>query len=468
MSNFTPEQLREIAEVHKEMMVLTGQKHDPSTTVSNWVGAHGAGGLFSDGAVRPDMYSAIARPRGLSQMIPLVGSRMNNEVYEILTGQTVTEGTRAADICSEGPMAGKLKVCRQVIPFGEMKIDTSVERLTRFGRRIDYSDLDRNVLNLDGVGNPLLPQILDSNNVNSDTGKMLYEAYLAIERSYALMDINGVNGNTSNAADYNLWISQFNGLAREIRTGRVDSVSSVACPAADSIVITHNAPIASNGTNGQTFVANVVNLVRSAMQRANDVGMGDFDFALAMHPSAAWAVYDVWACNYYTDRCTGAAGNEVTRDAVSITNFRDGMRRGQYLLVDGMQIPVVFTHGLQWEGVSNGVFNTDILLIPLRWSGRPLLYRHFFPLNNADATAWLNAQPNPPVRIINNGLYAVGMRTTNGFCSKIEIISQTRLILDTPFLAGRLNDVQVGYQVSGFDPYPGMSNYVNGGQSSRF
>jgi len=65
-------------------------------------------------------------------------------------------------------------------------------------------------------------------------------------------------------------------------------------------------------------------------------------------------------------------------------------------------------------------------------------------------------------------LYAVGGRTTNGFCTKLEIISQTRLILDTPFLAGRVNDIQIPYNVSSFDPYMGMSDYRDGGQSSRF
>jgi len=466
--DFTPEQF-------VEAVKAIAYKHDPASTVSNWAPAHGPGGLFNAGTVRPGMYSTIPRPVDLSRVIPMIGSLMQNEVYEILTGQTATEGTRAADICSEGPMAGKLKVCRQVIGFGEMKIDTSVERITKFGRRLNYGDLDRNFFNLEAVNNPMIPDVLNENNVNSSTGKLLFEAALAVERSYSAVDINGVQGATTapggvpNAADYVIWISQYDGLNTEIRAGYVDSVTGVACPAADSIVITHNAPIASAGTNGQTFVANVVNMVRSAVSRAERVGMGDFNFALMMHPNAAFGIYDVWACNYNTDRCTGSAGNPVSQTANDVVAFRDSMINGNYLLVDGRAIPIIFSSGMQWFGSANNTFITDIFLVPLSWRGRPLLFRHFFPLNNTDATGWIEAQgPLTRPLISNNGLYAVGGRTTNGFCTKLEIISQTRLILDTPFLAGRVNDIQIPYNVSSFDPYIGMSDYRDGGQSSRF
>lgn len=447
----------------------TGYKHDPSTTVSNWAPAHGPGGLFSGTGVRPDMYSTVPRPIDLSRVIPIVYSNYENEIYEILTGQTVTEGTRAADICSEGPMAGKLKVCRQVISFGTGKLDTSVERLTTFGRRIDRADLDRNVLNLATLENPLMPDVLNTNNVNTNTGKLLYENGLAWERSYSLMDIQGVATATSNAADFNVWIAQFDGLDRMIRTGYVDmSASLVACPAADSVVTTHNAPIGSAGTNGQTFIANVVNSYRAIKQRAQIIGMGDFEAAIVMHPNAAWAVYDQWACAYNTDRCTGSAGNPVPQNATDVVQFRDTMRRGAYLLIDGEAVPVLFSSGMQWAGSANNTFITDIFIVPLRWAGRPLLYRQAFPLSNADAMQWIETQPNAPVRIINGGLYAVGMRTTNGFCSKIELITRTRLILDTPFLAARINDVSLTYAIDGYDAYVGQSNYKDGGQSSRY
>lgn len=476
--DFTPEQLLEAS---KQIGALIdnlgiGYKHDPASTVSNAVLAHGPGGLFSSQGVRPGMYSTVPRPVDLASIIPLVKSVNVNERWEVLTGVTVTEGTRATDICSEGPTPGQLKVCSQVFTWGEMKIDTRTQRLNEWGRRNNYADMDRNVFNLMSSSHPLMPQFLTAENVNTDFGKLVMEVVFALEKSFASVDVNGVAGGTSapagvvNSEDYRPWISQYAGLYAQIATGKVDSVSQAACPAADSVVITHNAPIASNGTNGLSFVQNVVNLVRSPLARANRVGMGDFNFVLGVHPNAWWAISDQWACQYNVDRCNdGAAGDPVIRNATDITEFRDAMRNGNYLLVDGMRIPVVFADGLQWDGVNNNTFSTDILLLPLNWRGQRLLYRQYFPLNNPQATAWQNfVGPLGSARILNDGLYAMGARTTNGMCSKAEFYSQTRLILDTPWLAGRLNDVQVSYTVQGYDVFPGMSNYRDGGESSRF
>lgn len=457
-----------LSELKALQEIGVGQKHDPASTVSNWIGAHGPGGLLSGAGVRPDMFATIPQIVGLSDVIPLIASRNHNEILEILTGVTGGEGTRATDICSEGPTPGKLKVCRRTVPFGEMKIDTTVERITSFGRRIDYSDMDRNVLNLQGLNEPLMPSVLNSNNVNTNTGKLFYELGYAVKRSYSVMDIQGTAGSTSNASDFSPWISQYNGLDQLIATGHTDSVTTVACPAADSAIFTHNAAISAAGTNGLTFIANMVSAIRSVMQRAVDVGMGDFQFAVVMHPNAAWAVYDVWACSYYTDRCAGAAASPNNTDAAGIVALRDQMRRGQFLLVDGMQIPVLYAHGMQWAGVSNNTFNTDIYIVPLSWRGRPLLFRQYFPLNNSDAVGFFNGVVDQGPRIINNGMYAVGKRTTNEFCTKYEFIGQSRLILDTPFLAARVNDVQLTYTVTGFDPYVGQSNYRDGGQSTRW
>lgn len=467
----TPEQF---VEAVKQVSEALGYKHDPASTVSNAVLAHGPGGLFSSPGPRPNMYSTVPRPIDLAALIPLVKSDNVNERWEVLTGVTATEGTRAADICSEGPTPGQLKVCSQTFVWGEMKIDTRTQRLNQFGRRNNYADYDKNILNLDPSAHSLIPEILNAANVNTDFGKLVMEVVLAIEKSYASVDINGVAGATSapagavNTADYLPWISQFSGLLAQIATGKVDSVSQVACPAADSVVITHNAPITSNGTNGQSFTSNILSLVRSPIQRANRVGMGDFDFVLAVHPNAWWQITDVWACTYNTDRCTGSAGNPVSESAVDVTERRDAMRNGNYLLVDGMRIGVVFADGLQWDGVSNNVWNTDILLIPLNWRGQRLLYRQYFPLNNPQATAWNNWINPQEARILNDGLYAMGARSTNGLCKKAEFYSQQRLILDTPWLAGRLNDVQITYTLQGYDPFIGQSQYRDGGQSSRF
>lgn len=443
-----------------------GQKHDPASTVSTWTASHGPGGIFSDGSVRPDMYSTVPRPTNtFSGRIPMIASRMDNEIYEILTGVTATQGTRAADICSEGPTPGRLKVCRQTIAFGEMKVDTEVNRLSDFGRRIDYQDLNRNVLNFQPSQSPFVPQV-PTTDLNDRLGKQFAELGVGIELGVELVDFVGVAGAGSNDAYLNQFITQYAGLEALVKTGHTDALTGQACSAADSIVISHNAAIGSNGVNGVSFIGNMVDMYFAAKERARIIGMEDTTWAFVMHPKAWRAVAEVWACAYWTDRCSGTQYNELNRDAMEITRLRDEMYRGMYLLIDGESVPVLLSTGIPTTGVSNNVYNTDLYLIPMNWRGRPLLYRHYFPLNNGEAQTFLGMEND--ARVINNGLYAVGKRSTNGLCTKFEFYSKHRLILDTPFLAGRLNDVQITFRASSLDPRVGESLYRNGGVSTRF
>ena len=460
----TLEQLKEASKFIAELGF--GQKHDPSTVVSTWVAPHGQGGLFSPGAVRPDMYSTVPRPtNGLIGAIPLVQSLKDNEIYEILTGVTQTSGNAAADSCSEGPTPGRLKVCRQTIAWGEMKVDTEVHRLANFGRRLDYQDNDRNVLNFMPPDSPYIPQV-PTMDLNTRLGKQFAELGLGVEASMELVDFVGSAGATSNAAYLNLYISQYAGLESLVKTGHTDSVTGIACAAADSIIVTHNAPIASAGTNGGTFIQNMVDLYYGAKERARIIGMADTKWVFAMHPKAWRAVAEIWACQYNTDRCAGSATAPNNQDATEVTRFRDDMYRGSYLLVDGEAVPVLLSTGIPATGVSNNVYNTDIYLLPMGWRGRPLLFRQYFPLANSEAQTFLGMEND--ARVINNGLYAVGKRSTNGLCTKFEFYSKHRLILDAPFLAGRVNDVQVTFRAQSRDVRVGESLYSDGGTSSRF
>jgi hypothetical protein len=461
--DFTTEQFKEMIVALKELGIVT--KHDPASTISS-PGPHGPGGIFSQGAVRPDMYSTVPRPTNtFSGRIPLIQSRMDNEVYEILTGITATEGNRATDICSEGPTPGKLKVCRQVIPFGEVKVDTQVQRINNMGRRIDYQDLDRNVLNFQPSSSPFVPQV-PTTDLNTRLGKAFAELGVGIELGIELVDFVGVAGQGSNAAYLNQFITQYNGLEALVKTGHVDAVTSVACPATDSIVIPHNAPIGSNGTGGTSFISEMVDMYFAAKERARTVGLAGTEFAFVMNPKAWRAVAEAWACAYWTDRCGGTQYNETQRNPMEISRIRDAMYQGMYLTVDGENVEVLLSAGVPAPGIGNVTYSSDIFLIPMNWNGRPLTYRQFFPLNNAEAQQFLEMEND--AKVINNGLYAVGKRSTNGLCTKFEFYSKHRLILDTPFLAGRVNDVSFAYRASTFDTRVGESLYVNGGVSSRF
>lgn len=463
---FTLDELKEAAVALKELQIQIGEKHDPASTASTWPGPHGTNGLFADGTVRPRMFSAI--PGVVDEIVnslPLVPSNKDNEIVEILTGITATEGTPAADICSEGPGAGRLKVMRQTVAWGEMKVDTEVERLNNQGRRRDYADLDRQVVNLMVENNPYIPDFV-TKNINTRLGKKAIELGLGVTLGYSRTDFVGVQGASSSAAYLNQFISQYDGWERKVKTGYTDSVSGVAAPDADSVIIPHNAAIASNGTNGVSFVENVVDAYYSVVNIADEVGMGDVTFEIWMNRKTFRAVAYQWACAYYTAMCgVGTAGLPIVQEATAITQIREEMLRNKILMIDGVPVQVRVSDGIPATGIANQQYNSDIYIMPRYWRGEPLVYRQYFPLNNAEAQEFI--QNSPEARIINGGLYAVGRRTTNGFCTKWEFYSKSRLMLEAPFLAARINDVQFTYRAQDRDVFVGDSNYKNGGQSGR-
>lgn len=461
---WTIDELKEAAVALKELQV--GEKHDPASTASTWTGPHGVNGLLSDGTVRPRMYSTIpGLVDEVTNSIPLIPSNKDNEIYEIMTGVTQTQGNAAADLCSEGPTPGRLKVCRQTVPWGRMKVDTEVQRLDDQGKRRDYADNDRDVVNLMMETNPYIPDFV-AKNVNTRLGKQAIELGLGVTLGYSRTDFIGVAGTTSNTAYLNQFISQYTGFESWVKTGYVDSVTSVACAAADSVVIAHNAPIGSNGVNGVAFTENVVDAFYSVTQTADEIGMGDTSFEIWVSRKAWRAIAYQWACTYYTDRCSaGAVGTPIVQDATAMVAARDKMMRDKVLMIDGTPVPVRVTDGIPTPGMANQNYQSDLYIMPRMWRGTPLLYREYFPLNNSEAQEFVANSPES--RIINNGLYAVGRRTTNGFCTKWEFYSKSRLIVDTPFLCARVNDFTFNYRAKDRDAFVGDSLYVDGGVSGR-
>lgn len=467
--NVQLKELQEAGQYVKEMVKDLSEitKHTLTTTVQTGAPAHGTGGLFSSIGVRPDMYHTLPKPINQWQdLIPLIASNKDNEIWEVLTGQTDMEGNAAADSCSPGPVPGQFKTCQQVITFGHGKISTRVKHVSRIGRRIDYADIDRNILNWNNSIGRFTPQVPNLN-INSDAGKHFAEVGLAVENAVVLCDGQGVAGATSNIGHWPFWMSQYGSFPTYVRTGYTDAVSGVACPAADSVVITHGANINANGINGRTFVQNVVDMVWSVKNRAEMFGMTPFLGVIVINPKLERALYENWACAYYTDFCAGGTNTPNVTMAPELTKFRDEMMQNHFLLVDGMPIPVVTHSGLLTEatGTANEYF-ADLFYMPIAWGGRALSYYQYFPMNNADSTAWFNETDPMGIRYYNGGLYA-GYGSRAEGCTRMSFEMQMRFILDTPWLAGRVDDIEFIYTSQTRDPLPGMSFYQDGGQSGR-
>jgi hypothetical protein len=155
-------------------------------------------------------------------------------------------------------------------------------------------------------------------------------------------------------------------------------------------------------------------------------------------------------------------------------NTESLQRERQYLtenrilvMDDGSIIPVILDDAMDRVTIDNQIYESDIYVVATDWGGQPLVYYEFFDMGNPQATEAVNATgAASDTVVINNGMYRV-FRMNQGGCYQYKFVARPRLILDAPFVHGRLDNVRYTGYAGARDPIPGMSNYVNGGISYR-
>lgn len=432
------------------------QKHNPTAGAATFNYAHGPGGMFSEPGIRPEMYSALVKPRTILDAIPWKPSNIINEKISILTGQLASSGTNAANTCGDPPSPGDLKKCTRLSTFGKLFMKTKKVDITDIGRINDRADVERRIQNFAASPSPLVPDILKSPGLNlmSTSAQALLTLGVMLERVVADLEISGSSAITGGASATLGVIDEFDGLDALITTGHVDLATSIACPAADSHVVTWGTT--TNGTvNGLSIMQMLNDMYFSRKALAMDVGIDRAQWALVMDKRLFRAIAQIAACTFPNTRCTDfTAGTPGGRTQSEIEARYMEFYNGQYLLLDGDRVPVLFTSGkdVAIPNQSGNGITGDIRLVPLSWAGGDLLWGEYFPLNNQYITEWEGiAQENRTSH--NNGMFLTAVRS-DGFCDEVLLTGMFRLRLDTPFLAARLDNVTfdsyIGYR--SFDP----------------
>lgn len=428
------------------------------------------GGLFSAPGVRPDRFSAFPRVRSFAKLLTPQPSDIYNEIISIVTGAADGTGENASNFCGTAPTPGYLKQCEQQYGYGKWFSKTNVNSINDIGYLRNRADIPGQILNSGPQGNPLVPDIMYK--LVDTRSQLAYELYLQgtmIERSLERALILG-NPGTASSGTQRGFIKEFKGLDLQIKTGYADT-SGVLCPAADSIVIdfgSANIGATIAGGDGRTITSAISDVWYALLDRATQVGMDGVEYAIVMRKEMFRALTDIYANTYATTRFqsnTYSAGLPLIQDATRTNDLRVEMLNGQYLIIEGQIVPVVFSDGIPLDptGGDNN-YKADMYFVPLSWAGRPLIRLEYFNLGNQYINEW-NGFINPDRRrVINNGFYAMGYNTVS-FCDEYLFASVMRLILETPFLAARIDDVEFSYLAQTRDPYPGTSMYVDGGTS---
>jgi hypothetical protein len=454
----------------------------PTTTYG-----HGPGGLFSSPALERPIYSAMVLPSaGLASMLPAFPSNSTNPLYGIFTGVTATSGSEPEGVCDDPPTAGLSKLCMHQFVFGRYSRQTRVFDIDRVGRvtdrgeHLDFQFYGNPTEGLGGNSGPFLPTLPGpaaiGNAANNEIAKALFEVGVAWSRDFARQTYSGNPTNNTAGGGY----KEFYGLDSLINTGYRDAETGVACPAADSLVMSFANQNISTG--GATVAAAIVKqmtwmyrLVQNIAGRAN---LMPARWAFAMPFSLFYEIVNIWPVTYSTYRTAAITPTGATTfvSADVELRMRDEMlgdmtnRTGQYLLIDGQKVPVVIDDAISETELTSGQFSADIYLVPLTvLGGRPVTYWEYFnynmaggPLEMARAIA-----PDGSYYTTDNGRFMWHKKPPTLWCVQAVAKMEPRLLLLTPYIAARLTDVRYTPLQHERSAFTDSSYFTNGGSTSQ-
>lgn len=463
-AEFTPEQFQVLVDNGafgaKNDTVQTTFMQPPHGYNPNW---GNTGGLFTRPGITPGMFSAVPAILGglLAQLFTGTTDLINPE-YEVITGIQASSGSNPTSFCGTPPIAGNAKVGTTRAAFGEFFMGTEKIQLNKAGGRVNAGDMDRQLLNNIAAMSPILPDILGAPDLNTEIGLFIYRFGVAALRVMSRVLFSG-NNSLSNSNTEIGFIKEFDGFDRLIKTGYVDLESGNAIAAMDSIVKDFSNADATVSANG--IVDLIAQLDYQLTDLARRTGLDPLQYGLAMRPDLFWALTQVWPCSYLTNHC-GVADDTTGRvivDAAQQVQMRDSMRSGSFLWVNGKQVTVYLEDGIEQEVQGVG-FATTIYFVPITAGANRVTYVEGFDQENTGVQAFRNAAAISNYRTANGGWWAVTNNQT-AFCYEVLFAAQPRLVMRTPFLAARIENVVYklthGYSRS---PMTDEPYFVNGGR----
>lgn len=459
-----------------------GYKHDATGTPTTTY-AHGPGGLFSYPGVDPQVFSAmLGIEGGLVGALPKFPSVYTNPLFTTITGVQADVGSEPEDVCDPAVEAGLTKACTLTSVFGRYRRKTREVYANRLGQYRDYADPPNlrlmnaypGIAGGDPLMNPALTQPLNSAVLELEMAKILFEFGVSVNRFLSRQFFTGNPANNTAGEGY----KELTGLDLLISTGKVDAITGQLCPALDSDIKDFNFQ------NLSTFGASDIVQVLTYMYRyvkniARRSGLMPVRWAWVMREEAFYELTAVWPISYLTSAGTMGSVRDTDwqRGNINLTDAadqRDRMRRETYLLIDGELVQVLLDDGITeltnvTDGnVPAGCFASDIYLLPLTvLGGTPVTYIEYFQHDNASISqllSLLNMQGQ--VWTTNNGAWIWNNARTD-LCITMTGKVEPRLILRTPQLAGRLQNVVYCPLQHTRQPFPDDPYFFNGGVTSR-
>jgi hypothetical protein len=440
-------------------MALGVTTKDAGTTAGTQL--HGPGGLLATPGLNKQIPNAMIMPRGISGRIPVRPSINTNEIFAILTGQLASTGTEPSEACAAWPLVGQFKVCKQQHPFGQQGRESQVLNIKYAGQITNRGEFTDNVLfGKPDMGDNVTPGPINWGQIlQTEYEKKLGELYNGYFRDYSRYIYTGNPQVTAGSLG---WM-QYRGLDLLVATGKRDAISGVLCPAADSVVYDFNGTNAT--TSGATAYSIVANIVANMERLQVQLGF-DTKWVLVMSYRLYWALTQIWPCVYATAGCVSPNTIVRTSSLEEQANMRDGMRARGVIKIEGKDYEVVIDDMITETPAAGGVVGTyqsDFYMLPLTANGQPTLYWEYFPFDAQATAAAAQLAPQGYFQSLMNGRFLQSRLSPTHTCVQVEIVERPRLILMTPFLAAKFQNLRYNITVAGRDAYPDDAYFADGG-----
>lgn len=425
---------------------------------------HGSGGLWST-TVDRDVLTAHIRPEGISSILPLLATVDDDPRFGTLTGYTDPEGAEPENACEDAP-AGFVKGCTLTARFGLTRRDTNTiefDKVMLRRNRGDFMDLQLRGRVL-GLSNLHPPSLNERQILNILTKSEMVTAGVNAERKLVKEIWQGTFGVNT----------EFPGLDSQIVTGQIDADSSVACPAMDSDVKDFAYDDVEGG--GRSIVEYISMLEWFIYFNARRMGLLPATWVWAMRPEL-WQVFtEVWPCQYNTGKCaTSLIGGQsrVVIDGRENISERDEMRRSMTLEVNGRRYPVVIDDGIFEQDSTNdaninpGDYASSIYFVPLTVTGNfPVTYMQYLDYRNTVANDNVALLMGRQDFWTDSGVWSWAIEQVK-WCYKLALKTEQRIVLRTPQLAGKIDNVRYSPLQHLRSSDPASPYFADGGVSIR-
>jgi hypothetical protein len=438
---------------------------------------HGHGSMFGTPQVgiEPDVISAMMHWRGLGEHLPRNPVRTLEVFLPFITGVEPTSSTEPTTECGDC-ISGESEACIQHFPTGKLCRETKAMTLQKAIERLNRGDIDLNLLNDQlGSDSPWHPGSSMSNAqdvINIATAwALLFELPPLFMAALSPM-VYGGNPTNNNGNAYR----EFRGLDLLINTGHVDAITNTTCPALDSDIKDFNYGDVKTATN-PSFHELLEMAHYYVRNNARGQRLDPVRYAVVMRPDL-WHVYS--SLQAYQSilatlmNSTIPNNYTVNIDGAELVRERNAVRQGMFTFLNGERVDVIVDDGITEANNANdanleaGEYASDVYLVPLRYMGNRdamrIDYKDYRFINGEIAAT--QGLIGPFYRHTPDGRFLWNI-VQDGRCFKIQAEIEPRIILKTPQLAARIQNVKYVPLQHLRDPDPDSSYFFKGGVSTR-